>query len=154
MAPLLKIGILTLAVITGCCVVAVLVVPARSAAEEERRVDALRLVHMLDTAAHAYRVAEGEFPPGDGEGSAGLSEALAKTRECGRPYVSFSPAMLTGAGDIRNPVDPDREILRYRDNTRVRGAVGARHSDGFDLWGRDGEGREDGIANWRLGGAR
>ncbi len=150
MAALIKIAIVTLGVIGTCAVVAVLVVPPVSASAAMRAEDTLRLIIMLDSAAHAYRFVEGEFPAGDGSGSADLARALSKPRDSGRVYVSFSPAMRTAEGDVRSPAGPEGEIVHYRNNARLgpeeRAAV-ALNPESFDLWARDLEGRADGISN-------
>ena len=150
MAALIKIAVVTFVVIGACCIVAVMVVPPIGASAAIRDEDTLRLILMLDSATHAHRLTEGHYPMGDGQGSAELVRALSKSRECGRPYVSFSPAMLTAEGDVRSPAGPEGEIVHYRDNTRLRADVReavAGNAGGFDLWARDSEGRVDGISN-------
>ena len=63
--------------------------------------------------------------------------------------MNFPEGILTETGDLRNPVDPDKSILFYRNN-RTGWAEGQRihNVGGFDLWCAAGDGARDGVNNW------
>ena len=150
MSGLLKLVIASVAVITSGSIVAVLFVPPSPQERAVRRqAEAQRLVDQLTQSIWNYRGERGEFPPGDGIGSAGLVRALRMASRSGFPYMLFVKEMLTDVEDLRNPVAPHTAILYYRNNVECSEAPGLHHNRGsFDLWGRSPDGHQDGINNW------
>ncbi len=100
-------------------------------------------VDEIHAAIWEYRQERGEFPPGDGHGSAALATALARIARSGRPYYD---GLRGRAGDLANPFDPEGSVLHYRNNAAVPNQA-ARNASSFDLWGR-GVGGEEGLNNW------
>jgi hypothetical protein len=150
MNGLAKIVIVVVAVITAASAAAVLLAPPSPQERVPRRqAEAQRLIDALTQEAWNYCHDHGEFPPGDGIGTAGLVRALQQTSSSGSPYMTFVPDMLTAAGDLRNPVAPERSILFYRNN-RITAYPGVRvHNGGsFDLWGEGSDGARGGVNNW------
>lgn len=147
---LLKLVVATVAVLTAASAAAVLLVPPTPEEGELRRQRmARRLVDQLAQETWNYYHDKGEFPPGDGTGSAGLVRALGGPSRTGAPYLQFAPEMLTPDGDLRNPVAPRNCIVHYRRNPVTdRIDTVARNSGTFDLWCLGIEGRVDGINNW------
>jgi len=145
-----KILVLVVAVVTGASAVAVLLAPPSPQERVPRRqAEAQRLIDALSLEAWNYFHDRGEFPPGDGIGTAGLVKALRERSSLGEPYMTFVPEMLTPAGDLRNPVDPDRLILFYRNNrTATYPGQRVHNGQGFDLWGESAGGRHGGVNNW------
>lgn len=150
MNGLSKIVIAVVAVVTAASAVAVLLTPPSPQERVPRReAEAQRLIDALAREAWNYYHDRGEFPPGDGIGTAGLVRALRERSASGEPYMTFVPEMLTSGGDLRNPVDPEREILFYR-NCRTSTPADLRvHNGGsFDLWGQSANGLRAGVNNW------
>jgi len=145
-----KLLLATVAVVTAASAVAVLLVPPAPEEGGRRRERlARRLVEQLAEETWNYFHEHGEFPPGDGTGSAGLVRALGRPSRTGAPYVQFSREMLTPDGDLRNPVAPRNCIIHYRRNPEAAGLDSvARNLGTFDLWGLSQDGRPDGINNW------
>jgi hypothetical protein len=150
MSGLMKLVAAAVGVITLGSAAAVLLVPPSPQERAVRRDrQAQRLVDLLTQEIWNYYHEHGEFPPGDGIGTASLVKALRKPCRYGLPHFGFIDEMLNGVGDLRNPVDPDRLILYYRNNRERQGSgVRGRNGSGFDLWGKDSEGVEDGVNNW------
>ena len=150
MNGLSKIVILVVAVVTAASSAAVLLTPPASQEIVPRRQsEAQRLIDALTQEAWNYFHDHGEFPPGDGIGSAGLVRALRETSSTGGPYMTFVPEMLTAGGDLRNPVDPEREILFYRNSgTAAYPGVRVHNGRSFDLWGEAANGLRMGVNNW------
>src|SRR5947209_17676658 len=117
MNGLSKILIVVVAVITAASAVAVLLAPPSPQERVPRRqAEAQRLIDALSREAWDYFHDHGEFPPGDGIGSASLVRALRETSSSGSPYLTFVDDMLTPGGDLRNPEAPESGILFYRNN--------------------------------------
>lgn len=137
MNGLSKILIVVVAVITAASAVAVLLVPPSPQERLPRRqAEAQRLIDALSREAWSYFHDRGEFPPGDGIGSASLVFALRQTSSSGSPYLTFVDDMLTPGGDLRNPAAPGSGTLYYRNNRTGRGTGQPVHNEGsFDLWG-------------------
>lgn len=150
MNGLSKIVIVVVAFITAASAVAVLLTPTTPQEGIPRRqAEAQRLVDALVREAWNYYHDHGEYPPGDGIGTAGLVRALQEKAPDGEPYMTFPADMLTAGGDLRNPVDPDRAVLFYRNN-RTAAYPGQRVHNGrsFDLWGDSANGVRAGVNNW------
>jgi len=150
MNGLSKIVILVVTVITAASAAAVLLTPpSPHEIIPRRQSEAQRLIDALTQEAWNYYHDHGEFPPGDGIGSAGLVRALQQESSSGGPYMTFVPEMLTAGGDLRNPVDPERTILFYRNNgTAAYPGVRVHHGRSFDLWGQAANGLRMGVNNW------
>jgi len=150
MGGLTKVLILVVAVVTGASAVAVLLAPPSSQERVPRRqAEAQRLIDALSLEAWNYFHDHGEFPPGDGIGTAQLVKALRERSSLGETYMTFVPEMVTAAGDLRNPVDPDRLILFYRNNrTATYPGQRVHNGHGFDLWGESAGGLRGGVNNW------
>lgn len=150
MNGLSKILIAVVALITAASAVAILLTPIPPQERVPRRQgEAQRLIDALSLEAWNYYHDHGEFPPGDGIGTSGLVRALQQKSPSGEPYMTFVPEMLTPGGDLRNPVDPEAEILYYRNN-RTAAYPGQRlhHGQSFDLWGDSANGLRAGVNNW------
>ncbi|HLY09108.1 MAG TPA: hypothetical protein VKW04_07400 [Planctomycetota bacterium] len=150
MNGLSKILMVVVAVITAASAVAVLLTPTSPQEGVPRRQsEAQRLIDALTREAWNYYHDHGEFPPGDGIGTADLVRALRETSSTGEPYMTFVPQMLTAGGDLRNPVSPEIAVLFYRNN-RLAAYPGQRVHNGrtFDLWGDSANGRRAGVNNW------
>lgn len=150
MGGLTKILVVAVAAVTMASALAVLLTPPSSQERVPRRqTEAQRLIDALSLEAWNYYHDHGEFPPGDGIGSAGLVAALREQSSSGEPYLTFVPEMLTAGGDLRNPVDPEKLILFYRNN-RTASYPGQRviHGQAFDLWGQSASGVRTGVNNW------
>jgi hypothetical protein len=150
MNGLSKILIIVVAVVTAASAVAVLLTPLSPQERVPRRQgEAQRLIDALTREAWNYYHDHGEFPPGDGIGTADLVRALRQKSPSGEPYMSFVPEMLTTGGDLRNPVAPESAILFYRNN-RISSYPGQRlhNGQGFDLWGESANGVRAGVNNW------
>lgn len=148
MAGLIKIVASTVVVITVACATAVFLIPPIPQEQMARRQDeARRMMEGLSDAVWRYFYDHGEFPPGDGQGSAGLVRALRSGGRKGAPYMVFVPAMLTPRGDLRNPIFPEDGVVHYRCRTRPSEGTFVVEQN-FDLWCRSAEGREMGINNW------
>lgn len=150
MSGLLKLVVASVAVITAGSVMAVLLIPPSPQERAVRRQrEGQRLVDQLTQAIWNYYHERGEFPPGDGIGSARLVRALRSPSRTGFPYMVFVKEMLDEVGDVRNPVAPERAILYYRNNIECRDTAARQYnSESFDLWGRSSDGREEGVNNW------
>lgn len=150
MSGLYKLVIASVAVITAGSVLAVLVIPPSPQERAVRRqAEAQRLIDQLTQAIWNYYHERGEFPPGDGIGSAGLVRALRKPSRSGFAYMIFVREMLTEVEDIRNPVAPEKAILYYRNNIECAATPGPHHNPrSFDLWGKGADGRQEGVNNW------
>lgn len=150
MNGLSKIVIVVVAVITAASAAAVLLAPpSPHEIIPRRQSEAQRLIDALTQESWNYYHDHGEFPPGDGIGTAGLVRALQQTSSTGAPYMTFVPEMLTAGGDLRNPVDPQRLILFYRNSrTAVYPGVRVHLGRSFDLWGEAADGRRMGVNNW------
>jgi hypothetical protein len=150
MNGLSKILILVVAVITAASAVAVLLAPPSPQERVPRRqAEAQRMIDALTQEAWNYYHESGEFPPGDGIGTADLVRALQQKSSSGEPFMTFVPGMLTAGGDLRNPVAPETAILFYRNN-RTASYPGQRvhNGRGFDLWGDSADGVRAGVNNW------
>jgi hypothetical protein len=114
-----------------------------------RQAEAQRMIDALTQEAWNYYHDHGEFPPGDGIGTADLVRALQQKSSTGEAYMIFVPEMLTAGGDLRNPVAPESAILFYRNN-RAASYPGQRVHNGlgFDLWGASANGVRAGVNNW------
>ena len=150
MNGLSKLIVATVAVITAASAAAVLLVPSSPEEGELRRQRmSRRLVDQLSQETWNYFHDTGEFPAGDGTGSAGLVRELSRPSKTGAPYVQFAPEMITPDGDLRDPVAPKNCIVHYRRNPMIQGIDPVAHNLGtFDLWGLSLDGRHDGINNW------
>ncbi|HLY74247.1 MAG TPA: hypothetical protein VKU80_09025, partial [Planctomycetota bacterium] len=138
------------AVITASSALAVLLVPpSPHELVPRRQAEAQRMIDALTREAWNYYHDHGEFPPGDGIGTAELVRALGQKSSSGDPYMMFVPEMLTSGGDLRNPVAPETAILFYRNN-RTASYPGQRihNGQGFDLWGDSANGVRAGVNNW------
>jgi hypothetical protein len=147
---LFKLIVATVGVITAASAAAVLLLPATPEEGELRRLRmARRLVDQVAQETWNYYHERGEFPPGDGTGSAALVRALSLPSKTGAPYVQFAPEMLTRDGDLRNPVAPRNCIVHYRRNPETERLDSvARNSGTFDLWCMGPDGRLDAVNNW------
>lgn len=147
MNGLFKLVATSVALITAACATAVLLVPPVPQEHAARReAEARRLVESLADAAWQYFAEQGEFPPGDGSGTAPLVEALGRPSRSGQPYMRFLPFMLTPRGDVRNPVRPEEEVVHYvlrRPASDLRLPLNAEPN--FELWCRSADGRPRGI---------
>jgi hypothetical protein len=145
-----KILVVVVAVITAASSVAVLLAPPSPQERVPRRqAEAQRLVDALAREAWNYYHDLGEFPPGDGIGTASLVRALRRMSPSGAPYLMFVEEMLTPGGDLRNPADPESGVLFYRNNRTGRAPGQAVHNEGsFDVWGEAPNGARDGVNNW------
>jgi len=150
MNGLSKILIVVVAVITAASATAVLLAPPSPQERVPlRQAEAQRLIDALSREAWNYYHDRGEFPPGDGIGTASLVGALRQTSTPGSPYLTFVEEMLTAGGDLRNPVSPESGVLFYRNNRTGRGPDQPVHNEGsFDLWGEGANGERDGVNNW------
>lgn len=150
MHGLSKIVIVVVAVVTAASAVAVLLAPTSPQERVPRRqAEAQRLIDALTREAWNYYHERGEYPPGDGIGTSGLVRALQEKSAEGEPYMTFVPEMLTAGGDLRNPVDPDRAILFYRNNrTASYPGLTVHNGRSFDLWGDAADGGRAGVNNW------
>ncbi|HEV3028952.1 MAG TPA: hypothetical protein VG457_15340, partial [Planctomycetota bacterium] len=94
MNGLSKIVILVVAVVTAASAVAVLLTPASPQERAPRRqAEAQRMIDALTQEAWNYYHDHGEFPPGDGIGTADLVRALQQKSSSGEPYLTFVPEM-------------------------------------------------------------
>jgi hypothetical protein len=145
-----KLVIFTVIVMTAGSTAAVYFAPlSPNEGRKRRQAQAQRLVDQLAQATWNYFHDHGQFPPGDGEGTASLVRALRSLSKTGAPYMVFVEEMLTPWGDLRNPAAPQSLVLGYRNNRETSGSAGVRHNLlTFDLWGWSPEGSEDGINNW------
>jgi hypothetical protein len=147
---LAKLTIATVVIITvGSSVSIFFVPPPLQERMIRRQIQAQRLVDELTQQVWTYHEEQGSFPPGDGAGTAELVRALGTLSHSGGPYWMFPPEMLTPAGDLRNPVSPEGEVLYYRNN-RSRPALDPRahNQTSFDLWGKGAQGAPERINNW------
>jgi len=143
---LTKLVLFTVGVMTFGSAAAVIVAPPTPrGARLRRQAEAQRLIDLLAQATWDYFHERGEFPPGDGRGSAGLVRALGGRAASGLPFLIISDEMLTAQGDLKNPVDPGA-VLHYRNNRQGGGR--GHNATSFDLWGRGLAGGEEGINNW------
>jgi hypothetical protein len=151
MGGLTRILVAVVAVVTAASAAAVLLTPPSPQERAPRRQgEAQRLIDALAREAWNYYHDHGEFPPGDGIGTADLVRALrGKSPSTQDPYLTFAPDMLTVGGDLRNPVAPDLKVLFYRNN-RTSSYPGQRvhNGHGFDLWGESADGDRCGVNNW------
>jgi hypothetical protein len=138
---LFAVGVMTL----GSAAAVVFTPPTPRGVRIRRQGEALRLIDRVAQASWNYFHERGEFPPGDGHGSASLVRALGGPSASGPPFMMFMDEMLTPAGDLRNPIRPE-EVLHYRNNRE--GATQGHNVQSFDLWGRGVSGVEDGMNNW------
>src|SRR5262245_46221263 len=145
-----KILIAVVAVITAGSAAAILLVPPSPQEREMRRqAQAQRLIDALTQEVWNYYHEREEFPAGAGIGAATLVKALQTPSRSGFPYMIFVDEMLTSTGDLRNPVDPAKRILFYRNNRTGRGPGQPVHNDkNFDLWGAGSDGVFDRVNNW------
>ena len=152
MNGLSKILIVVVAVITAASAIAVLLAPPSPQERVPlRQAEARRLIDALSREAWNYYHERGEFPPGDGIGTASLVRALRQTSTSGSPYLTFVKEMVTSGGDLRNPVLPESGVLFYRNNRTGCGPGQSVHNEGsFDLWGQGANGARDGVNNWDL----
>src|SRR5688572_23171300 len=112
MHGLSKIIIAVVAVITAGSAAAILLAPPSPQEREVRRqAEAQRLIDALTQEVWNYYHEHGEFPPGDGIGTASLVNALQGLSKSGFPYMTFVDEMLTPTGDLRNPIDPKTRII-------------------------------------------
>jgi hypothetical protein len=150
MNGLTKLVIFTVVVITVACTAALLVSsPSPQEARFRRQAEAQRLIDQLTQASWNYYHERGEFPPGDGIGSASLVQALHSISSNGSPFMFFVDDMLTEVGDLRNPIAPNGSILYYRNNRECGTPDHRGHNTrSFDLWCRSIEGFDDGVNNW------
>ena len=150
MHGLSKILIAVVAVITAGSAAAILLAPPSPQEREMRRqAEAQRLVDALTQEVWNYYHEHGEFPPGDGIGTASLVDALQRPSRSGFPYMTFVDEMLTSTGDLRNPVDPKTRIIFYRNNRTGRAPGLQVHNErNFDLWGAGSDGVFDRVNNW------
>jgi hypothetical protein len=147
---LAKLTIATVVIITiGSSVCIFFVPPPLQERMIRRQIQAQRLVDEITHEVWTYHQERGCFPPGDGVGTAQLVGALGTPSRSGLPYLTFPQDMLTPAGDLRNPVAPEGEVLHYRNN-RDRPAPDPRGHNlaSFDLWGKGAQGAPDRINNW------
>ncbi len=146
MNGLSKILVVVVAVITAASAAAVLLAPPSPQERvPKRQAEAQRLIDALSREAWNYYHDRGEFPPGDGIGTASLVRALRQTSTSGAPYLTVVEEMLTSGGDLRNPAEPETRVLFYRNNRTGRAAGQAVHNEGsFDLWGEG----ANGVNNW------
>jgi type II secretory pathway pseudopilin PulG len=147
---LVKIVATTVAVVAlACAATLILLPPFHPELDARRNEEAQRFLDQVAHATWRYFSEHGEFPPGDGIGSAHLARALRKPSRTGQPYLSMAPALLSAAGDIRNPIAPESSILHYRNNrTCAAGPIPIHNLKAFDLWCRDVEGGATGLNNW------
>jgi hypothetical protein len=150
MSGLSKILIVVVAVITAASAAAVLLAPPSPQERVPlRQAEAQRLIDALSREAWNYFHDRGEFPPGDGIGTASLVRGLRQTSSSGAPYLTFVEEMLTSGGDLRNPSEPELKVLFYRNNRTGRAPGQIVHNEGsFDLWGEGPNGVRDGVNNW------
>ena len=150
MNGLSKIIIAVVVVITAGSATAILLVPPSPQEREMRRqAEAQRLIDALTQEVWNYYHEHDEFPPGDGIGTASLVKALQKNSQSGFPFMIFVDDMLTPTGDLRNPVDPAKRILFYRNNRTGRSPEMQVHNEkNFDLWGAGSDGVFDRVNNW------
>lgn len=150
MNGLSKIMIVVVAVITAGSAAAILLAPPSPQERVTRRqAEAQRLVDALTQEVWNYFHERGEFPMGDGIGTASLVRALQQPSASGAPYMTFVSEMLTPTGDLRNPVEPETRILFYRNNRTGRPPEVPVHNEkNFDLWGASPDGVRDGVNNW------
>lgn len=97
---------------------------------EAERAEVERMLDRISRACDLYRSDFGEFPPGDGSGSAELARALQASRPEGGPYFGFHARSFDRGGNIANPAGTGG-IIYYR-----------RGEGRFELWCRDAQGRE------------
>jgi len=145
-----KLVILTGVVMTlGSAAAVLLAPPSTLEARMRRQAEAQRLVDQLAQACWTYYHDRGEFPPGDGSGTASIVKVLRSSSKTGAPYMVFVEEMLTPWGDLRNPVAPQTQVLYYRNNMEYGIYYEViHHPRGFDLWGCRPDGSEEGINNW------
>jgi prepilin-type N-terminal cleavage/methylation domain-containing protein len=116
----------------------------RAAAAEAR-------VVQLHQAVAVYALEQGTFPPDlPTFESSSLYAALQSMSSKKVPYFWVDPSELDGAGNLRNPVRPQTEIIRYRDNSRTwpPGDPAAHNKATYDLWAMDCAGIPDRLNNW------
>lgn len=111
----------------------------------KRALAAFRLVQCLNLACTGYELEYGEYPPGDGSGSASLYRALSRPGPQGKPFLHLQPEQLEN-GHVINPAK-DGEIIFYRRNQPIA-APDAKNKESFDIWGVDHLGNPEGINNW------
>lgn len=142
--------ILVVITITAASSVAILLSPPSPQERQTRRqAEAQRLIDVLTQETWNYYHERGEFPPGDGIGTASLVHALQESSRVGTPFLQFVDEMLTPTGDLRNPVEPASRILFYRNNRTGRGpGIEVHNLMNFDLWGVGVDGRFDALNNW------
>ncbi len=99
----------------------------------------------LDQATRMYQLDFGAYPE-NGPGTTTLSRRLRSLGPKKLAYHEFQPGDLDSQGNVRNPIDPEKEIFHYRNNHAS--PPQAHNKRAFDLWGRDAKGREEGINNW------
>ncbi len=133
--------------------VAALIVPAvLQASQASKQAEAQRLIDQLASAARSYELEYGLFPSGDGTDSKALARVLSQSRAGKPPFFEFRTGMLDDRGNVRNPIDPAREILTYRNNMlsypENRSDPTVHNKSSFDIWGRNARGVRDGVNNW------
>jgi len=150
MSGLLKLVLSSVAVIVLACAAAVFLVPPVPPGRGARReAEARHLLGAMAEALWAYHRDRGEFPPGDGSGSAGLARALAGPSREGIPYLVFPPEGLTPAGDIRNPAATGDSVFYYRLKRNLAASEGTGSQGwGYDLWWISPGGVEIGLSDW------
>jgi hypothetical protein len=144
---LAKLVLLTVIVMTlGSAAAVYLTPPTPQGARIRRQAEAQKVIDQVTHASWNYFHERGEFPPGDGRGTASLVRALGAPSASGVPFMTFGPDMITDTGDLRDPLAPRESVLHYRNN-RAAGE-GGHNVRSFDLWGRGLDGSPDGVNNW------
>ena len=144
---LTKIVLVTVIVMTlGSAAAVLLTPPTPQGARIRRQAEAQKLIDQLTHASWNYFHERGEFPAGDGRGTASLVRALEAPSASGASFMMFVPEMITSAGDLRDPIAPAETVLHYRNNRAM--GEGGHNVRSFDLWGRGLDGSEDGVNNW------
>jgi hypothetical protein len=138
---LFAVGVMTL----GSAAAIFFTPPTPQGVRIRRQAEAQRLIDRATQASWNYFHERGEFPPGDGRGSASLVKALESRSASGLPFMMFMDEMLTPGGDLRNPMAPE-EVLHYRNNRQ--GSSPGHNVQSFDLWARGLFGGEDEVNNW------
>ncbi|HLY11969.1 MAG TPA: prepilin-type N-terminal cleavage/methylation domain-containing protein [Planctomycetota bacterium] len=101
-------------------------------------------VDQVVQALKAYELDQARYPPGDGNGSRGLVQALGEPGPKGLRLLDLSDDRLTPDGDLLNPVHPDGDApidrIHYRNNRGRKpgpagvGRPGVSLRNEYDLW--------------------
>ena len=97
--------------------------------------EARSMIRALSQACELYCCDHGDYPPGNGIGSADLAKALQTSRANGRKYFEFRRGDFDESGSVRC----SGEVIHYRHQAGERR---------YGLWCRDSNGRTDGIHYW------